>query len=322
METAKWRLALWRYNLKIWARKREGERIGDLNDTNIAWPVRASGPCGRKVAAYFFTTLGFHAGVFPTFWELVFSWQLLSGVEKACRYVDRTGYQRTTSGLCSKMPRTAIWRLFVHTPIAGATVSDRFSRGCVPLLPRWVFLRCRQGKVKREIKVVGPQNVLSVLFSQEKNGLARTKWCRARKKKNYQKAFVYVDNNIKNNNAVLALVFFLLLYLIHTRWMSSMLQCRLILANPFAIWHASLNKKTAVTRIFVRSCWSAAVAKVLLLFIANLKKKLQKQPFHVEKVTFLSVMWSFFGKVHFGTLKQVNVKGRAQKVQLTLNNYL
>ena len=43
--------------------------------------------------------------------------------------MDRTGYQRTTSGLCSKMPPTAIWRLFVHTPIAGATDSDRFSRG-------------------------------------------------------------------------------------------------------------------------------------------------------------------------------------------------
>ena len=150
MGTAKWRLALWRYNLKIWARKREGERGSDLNDTNIAWPVRASGPCGRKVAAYFFTTSGFPAGVFPTFWELVFSRQLLSGVEKACRYVDRTGYQRTTSGLCSKMPPTAIWRFFVNTPIAGATDSDRFSRGWVPLLPRWVFLRWRQGKVKRE----------------------------------------------------------------------------------------------------------------------------------------------------------------------------
>ena len=57
MGTAKWRLALWRYNLKIWARKREGERRSDLNDTNIAWPVRASGPCGRKVAAYFFLQL-------------------------------------------------------------------------------------------------------------------------------------------------------------------------------------------------------------------------------------------------------------------------
>ena len=31
-----------------------------------------------------------------------------------------------------------------------ATDSDRFSRGWVPLLPRWVFLRWRQGKVKRE----------------------------------------------------------------------------------------------------------------------------------------------------------------------------
>ena len=64
--------------------------------------------------------------------------------------MDRTGYQRTTSGLCSKMPPTTIWRLFVHTPIAGATDSDRFSRGWVPLLPPWVFLRRRQGEVKRE----------------------------------------------------------------------------------------------------------------------------------------------------------------------------
>ena len=51
-------------------KEREGERRNDLNDTNIAWPARASGPCGRKkkVAAYFFfTTLGFPAGVFPTF---------------------------------------------------------------------------------------------------------------------------------------------------------------------------------------------------------------------------------------------------------------
>ena len=116
----------------------------------------AGGPGQRSLRAeedrsvYFFTTLGFPAGVFPTFWELAFSRQLLSGVEKACRYVDRTGYQRTTSGLCSKMPPTAIWRLFVHTPIVGATGSDRFSRGWVPLLPRWVFLRWRQGKVKRE----------------------------------------------------------------------------------------------------------------------------------------------------------------------------
>ena len=151
MGTAKWRLVLWRYNLKIWARKREGERRSDLNDTNIAWPARTSGPCGRKkVAAYFFYNFRLSCGVFPTFWELVFARQLLSGVEKACRYVDRTGYQRRTSGLCSKMPPTAIWRLFVHTPIAGATDSDRFSRGWVPLLPRWVFLRWRQGKVKRE----------------------------------------------------------------------------------------------------------------------------------------------------------------------------
>ena len=155
MGTAKWRLALWRYHgyVTIWRfeQEREKEKGEAISTTDIAWPARACGPCGRKVAAYFFfTTLGFPAGVFPTFWELVFSRQLLSGVEKACRYVDRTGYQRTTSGLCSKMPPTAIWRLFVHTPIAGATDSDRFSRGWVPLLPRWVFLRWRQGKVKRE----------------------------------------------------------------------------------------------------------------------------------------------------------------------------
>ena len=131
MGTAKWRLALWRYNLTIWARKREGERRSDLNDEHcLAGPgLRALRAEEEGRSVFFFTTLGFPAGVFPTFWELVFSRQLLSGVEKACRYVDRTGYQRTTSGLCSKMPPTANWRLFVHTPIAGATDSDRFSRG-------------------------------------------------------------------------------------------------------------------------------------------------------------------------------------------------
>ena len=151
MGTAKWRLALWRYNLKIWARKREGERRSDLNDEHcLAGPGLRALRAEEGRSVFFVTTLGFPAGVFPAFWELVFSRQLLSGVEKACRYVDRTGYQRTTSGLCSKMPPTAIWRLFVHTPIAGATDSDRSSRRWVPLLPRWVFLRWRQGKVKRE----------------------------------------------------------------------------------------------------------------------------------------------------------------------------
>ena len=38
------------------SKKREGERRSDLND--IAWPARASGPCGRKkVGAYFFLQL-------------------------------------------------------------------------------------------------------------------------------------------------------------------------------------------------------------------------------------------------------------------------
>ena len=44
MGTAKWRLAFWRYNLKIWARKREGERRSDLNDTNIR--LGRPGPAG------------------------------------------------------------------------------------------------------------------------------------------------------------------------------------------------------------------------------------------------------------------------------------
>ena len=48
--------------------RRRKEKRSQRHD-GIAWPVRASGPCGRKkVAAYFFfTTLGFPAGVFPTF---------------------------------------------------------------------------------------------------------------------------------------------------------------------------------------------------------------------------------------------------------------
>ena len=47
------------------SKKERRRRRSDLNDTNIAWPARARG--GRKkVAAYFFfTTLGFPAGVFP-----------------------------------------------------------------------------------------------------------------------------------------------------------------------------------------------------------------------------------------------------------------
>ena len=187
MGTAKWRLAHRRYNLKIWARKREGERRSDLNQRHehcLAGPGQRALRAEEGRSVFFFTTLGFPAGVFPTFWELVFSRQLLSGVEKACRYVDRTGYQRTTSGLCSKMPLTAIWRLFVHTPIAGATDSVRFSRGWVPLLPRWVFLRWRQGKVKRErLKLLDLKTYCqfcsrkgkTVLLVQSDEGLERKK---------------------------------------------------------------------------------------------------------------------------------------------------
>ena len=43
-------------------REREGERRSDLNDTNIAWPVRAS---GRKVAAYFFYNFRLSCGCVP-----------------------------------------------------------------------------------------------------------------------------------------------------------------------------------------------------------------------------------------------------------------
>ena len=114
MGTAKWRLALC-IGVTIWRfeQERENEKGEAISTTRtLLGRPEPAGLAGGRSQRILFTTLGFPAGVFPTFWELVFSGQLLSGVEKACRYMDRTGYQWTTRGLCSKMTPTAIWRLF------------------------------------------------------------------------------------------------------------------------------------------------------------------------------------------------------------------
>ena len=214
MGTAKWRLALWRYNLKIWARNREGERRSDLNDEHC---LAGPGPAGLAGAeeegrsVFFFTTLSFPAGVFPTFWELVFSRQLFSGVEKACRYVDRTGYQRNDEWFVLKDASDGDLEAFcTHAYCRCDWLGTGFPAGGFHSFCVGYFFRWRQGKVKRErIKIVGPQNVLSVLFSQEKNGLARTKWCRARKKKSYSKgvcvrviAFLPMRNFFRSGSSV------------------------------------------------------------------------------------------------------------------------
>ena len=126
MGTAKWRL--WRYNLKILARRREGERGSDLNDTNIAWP--AGGRCGRRGEgeADFFPTLSFFRVCPSAIFASKLSVQLLRGTENTSRYVDRCGYQQKNN-LCSKMPPTANLRIFLHKPIAGSLTWTAFPAG-------------------------------------------------------------------------------------------------------------------------------------------------------------------------------------------------
>ena len=146
MGTAKWRL--WRYNLKIWARKREGERRSDLNDTNFAW--LAGGRCGRRGEglADFFQLTAFFSGVFPSDFASKLSVQLLRGTENTSRYVNRCGYQQMKNNVCSKMPPTANRRIFLHKPIAGSLTWTAFPRGWVPLVPLEMFLQKTKGKVQ------------------------------------------------------------------------------------------------------------------------------------------------------------------------------
>ena len=97
-----------RFGVTIWRFEQEREKEKGEAISTTRTLLGRSGPAGRaggRSQRICFTTLGFPAGVFPTFWELVFSRQLLSGVEKACRYVDRTGYQRTTSGCAQRCLR-------------------------------------------------------------------------------------------------------------------------------------------------------------------------------------------------------------------------
>ena len=56
------------------------------------------------------------------------------GTENIRRYVDLTGYLKSKSGLCSKMPPTAILSIFLHKPMAGPHCRTGFLRGAVPRL--------------------------------------------------------------------------------------------------------------------------------------------------------------------------------------------
>ena len=49
------------------------------------------------------------------------------GSENIHKYVDLTGYLQLKSSVCSKMPPTAVLSIFLHKPMAGPALSDRFS---------------------------------------------------------------------------------------------------------------------------------------------------------------------------------------------------
>ena len=137
-----------RPHLKIWARKREGERRSDLNDTNIALP--AGGHCGRRGEeglADFFQLWAFFRVCSRAIFASKLSVQLLRVTENTSRYVDRWGYQQTKNNLCSKMPPTANLRIFLHKSIAGSLTWTAFPRGWVPLVPLETFLQKTKGKV-------------------------------------------------------------------------------------------------------------------------------------------------------------------------------
>ena len=84
--------------------------------------------------------------MFPAFFALKLSVQLLRGPENTCRYVDRCGYQQTKNNLRSKMPPTANLRIFLHKPTAGSLTWTAFPRGWVPRVPLETFLQKTKGK--------------------------------------------------------------------------------------------------------------------------------------------------------------------------------
>ena len=182
MGTAKWRL--WRYNLKIWARKREGERRSDLNDTNIAWPVGGRcGPRGEEGLAYFFQLWAFFRVCSRRFllWNWAFSFFVVRRTLVDMWTDVDTDRRRITCA--QKCLRRQIWGFFYTSLLQGRWLGLLFPAGGFSSFRLKRFCKKQKVRSKKTDWACWSKNLTTNLPVQEKNLPAHTKWSALRKKK-------------------------------------------------------------------------------------------------------------------------------------------
>ena len=138
--------------LSFWT-NREEEKDEACETTTVAWLAGAAALAARERR---------NQGCFLKLWALprccsgMFFFHrslwtpLRWGTENIRRYVDLTGYLQLKSGLCSKMPPTAILSIFLHKPMAGPHCRTGFSRGVVPRRFLGFSLYWSTGKFKKK----------------------------------------------------------------------------------------------------------------------------------------------------------------------------
>ena len=81
--------------------------------------------------------------------------------------MDLTGYLQFQSGLCSKMPLTAILSIFLHKPMAGPHCRSSFPCGVVPSHFVGFSLYRSTGKFKKSDRVCWTSQVLFGIVSKK-----------------------------------------------------------------------------------------------------------------------------------------------------------
>ena len=138
--------------LSLWT-NREEEKDEACETTTVPWLAGAAALAARerRYQGCFLKLWALPRCLFPDVFFHRSLWiPLRWRTENIRRYVDLTGYLQFQSGLCSKMPPTAILSIFLHKPIAGPHCRTGVPRGVVPRRFLGFSLYWSTGKFKKK----------------------------------------------------------------------------------------------------------------------------------------------------------------------------